>query len=83
VRDGALLLIENHGAEEVHGRVHLALDVLGEFAGDVFPQRGPVVGHVPDVLALKERDFELLIGLEDREEGDCVGLHDRVPGFRL
>lgn len=83
VGDRHLLLIEDHGAEKVNRRVLATLEVLGELPTDVFPQRRPVIGDVPDVLALEQRNLELETSFEEGEERGSVGFHGAFRGLGL
>jgi hypothetical protein len=69
------LLIENHGAEEMHRSIFPAVEMLDEFAGYVFPKRLPLLIPAPDILPLKKRDFEPHFLFKNCEQRNGVGIH--------
>ncbi len=77
VRDGHLLRVQHHRAQEVDGRVLAAAKVLGELALDVLPEWRPMLLLLPHVLPLKDGDLEPHFSLEDAQHRYGVCLHSR------
>ncbi len=75
MRGRRLLLIKNHRAEKMHRRVLATKHVFRKLSFNVLPQRLPLLIEIPNILTLKQRDFETHLSLEDFQQGNGIRFH--------
>ncbi len=70
-----LLLVKNHCAKKMVGRVLVPVQCFDEFAFDVFPKRNQLLLLIPHILALEERHLQPLLRVENGKQRRFVNVH--------